>query len=101
MLSIRTVDPVGDPPLLLAVLQGHVGVVETLLAASADANASNERETSLGSAIARGQTELVRILLAAGANPNTHMPKGMTGFMRACDGNDAAVVQLLLEPKPN
>jgi ankyrin repeat protein len=57
-------------PLEAAVVEGHLGVVEALLARSADVNQKVEEGfTPLMTAAATGHLELVRTLLEAGAKP--------------------------------
>ena len=56
-------------PLMLASMLGQTEAVRCLTAGS-DANARNKEDaTVLGFAIANGYTEIVRVLLEAGADP--------------------------------
>jgi ankyrin repeat protein len=60
-------------PLLLAVFSNNVSVVKLLLSNGADPNgASGKGETPLGSAAAKGEEMICRLLLARGARPDVH-----------------------------
>lgn len=61
------------PPLTIAALHGHVGVVEILLSQKGtylDSQDENGR-TALWMAASEGHEEVLRLLLAAGADPST------------------------------
>jgi ankyrin repeat protein/outer membrane protein assembly factor BamB len=61
--SVNAPDSRGNPPLLLATMQGRLAFVETLIAAGADVNLRNARgQTSLDVAIRRGRTEIAELL---------------------------------------
>ncbi|CAK1358916.1 unnamed protein product [Cercospora beticola] len=68
-----------DMPLITASAEGSETLVQALIEGGADVNAHMSwRRNALEQAIAHGREEVVRILLAAGANPNE----------RAIDWND-------------
>lgn len=60
----------GDTLLILAAYHRHAGTVAALLERGADTERVNDRgQTALGAAVFRSATEIVRDLLAAGADP--------------------------------
>ncbi len=87
----------GNSPLHRAALQGDVASVESLLAAGADANATNAAgATALH--YATGSPRMVRALLAAGARANTVSAMGVTPLATAATRDGASeAVGLLLE----
>ncbi len=67
-----------------AVVENHVDVVRTLLAAGADARArSKNRFTPLLFAAQQGNIEIARLLIAAGADVNEAAPDGIAGDTNA------------------
>ena len=66
----------GNSALLVAAMSGHGQVGELLLDREADPNASGGGYTALHAAVLRSDPELVRALLAKGANPNVRLTKG-------------------------
>jgi len=88
----------GQTALMWAVSQRHVDVVEVLVRHRADVNlASTGGSTPLMFA-AQGVLPAVRILLAAGANPNaTHADTGQTALIIASTMGNTAIVEALLE----
>src|SRR5882724_3647644 len=74
-----------DSPLLLAIKKGDKTEVRRLLLAGADVGAWScpEGRRALSESIVRGQTQIVRQLLEAGANPNLPDPTGVTPIMFA------------------
>ena len=74
----------GQTALMRAVVENHVDVVRTLLAAGADARArSKNRFTPLLFAAQQGNIEIARLLLAAGADVNEAAPDGIAGDTNA------------------
>lgn len=80
----------GVTALMEASLEGHVAVVEILLAhgARVDARSHNDRSTALMHASRAGldsSPEIVRMLLAAGADVNARGPNGWTALIITAD----------------
>jgi ankyrin repeat protein len=63
---------IGQPPLCIAVVAGHLNIVKILLEARANINAATKHdcETALHLAIKKGQTDFVDVLLAHGPDLN-------------------------------
>ncbi|KAM3467272.1 hypothetical protein NHJ6243_000303 [Beauveria neobassiana] len=83
------------------VLDGHLEVVERLLIAKADADASgleNEGLTALQVASKRGHLQVVDFLLGAGADVNADAAplEGLTALQAASSGGHVTVVERLL-----
>lgn len=96
----------GATPLYAASVAGHADVVRALIEANARLEELTEfhpalqlsRGTALGGAAQQGQTEIVRILLAAGVDPNRRLDPGCnTPLMRAARAGKAETVRVLLE----
>jgi hypothetical protein len=82
---------VPEEPLLAAVLKEDIDEVKGLLARGADVNVvdGNLNETALSQAVLRGNRELVKILLDAGAEVNEKNSSGLTALMYV--GSDTSV----------
>lgn len=63
-------DGTGQPPLCIAVANGHVGIIKILLEAGADIKAVNQNsgETALHIAIKHGRSDLIDFILPYGPN---------------------------------
>ncbi len=107
-------------PLFLAAGKGHTGIVKILLKAGANVNAKDKYnltplplaaldhvrtgswlgwpggETPLHQAADRGHTEVVKILLKAGAKVNAKENRGNTPLHSAVSGGHAETVKILL-----
>ena len=84
-------------PLWYAAQNGHVELVDKLLAAGADANAGTNRGTALLAAAGGGHLEVVDKLLAAGADVNADgNADGWTALQVAAGGGHLEVVGKLL-----
>jgi ankyrin repeat protein len=60
---------------MLAAYHGHAELVRALLERGADANQANDRgQTPLAGAVFKGADEVVRALVAAGADPAAGSP---------------------------
>jgi ankyrin repeat protein len=66
-----TTGPSGNAPLCLAAVQGHPGIVNSLLKHGAAIEETRNGITPLLWAIEKGNTEIARILLEAGADKET------------------------------
>jgi uncharacterized protein len=91
-----------QPTLLMGVVMAkRVAIVKALLEAGADVNATYEQFfifDALGFAVDDGSTEIVRLLLAAGADPNRHNDSpGLAPIRKACEKGDADLVRILLD----
>ncbi|KAL4658798.1 KN motif and ankyrin repeat domain-containing protein 3 isoform X1 [Arapaima gigas] len=62
-----------------------------------NAKASQAGQTALMLAVSHGRQEMVRMLLACGANVNVQDDEGSTALMCACEHGRAEIVSLLLE----
>lgn len=84
-------------PLMLAALEGHMGVVRFLVDEGADVNARDaDGETALYMAAGWGHEEVVAYLLSRGADARTSNRYGCTALHEAsCEGH-LCVVRLLL-----
>lgn len=81
------------------VRSGHNDILMMLLENGADPNAvSGDRgNTPVMDAASTGQTELVRLLLAAGADPDVRSKSGQTGLMMAVGEGYAQISSLFIE----
>jgi ankyrin repeat protein len=88
----------GLTPLLMAAESGDAALLDLLLKAGAEVNATNDSgTTTLMIAAASGSAEAVRTLLAHGADINAREKTyGQTALFFAADRNRADVVRLLL-----
>lgn len=85
--------------LLIAADRNHPAVVKTLLKHKAQVNKADKFQlTPLMAAAAKGNLEIVQLLLTGGANARAKDEEGKTALAYAKEGNHAAVVALL-EPK--
>jgi len=90
-------------PLMLAAGAGQEAAVRALLDAAADIHLADETNeprqsgnTALSYACREGQTEVARLLLDAGCNPNHRLSYGHTIFDEACDEGPLELIRLLL-----
>ncbi len=97
--SIRAESTADGPlPLVDAVERKQWSQVTTLLASSADVNATQpDGMTALHWAVLHGRPELVSELLAAGAAADPETEYGVTPLAIACQHGDGASVRHLLE----
>ena len=65
----------GDSLLMLAAYHGHPDTVRLILAHGGEANTANDRgQTPLAGAVFKGYTEVVQVLVDAGADPDAGTP---------------------------
>lgn len=89
----------GFAPLALAAFFGHRQTVEWLLEHGADVNAVSRNATgytALSGAVARGDAEIVRVLLARGANARHRYGPGYSLLHEAAAGGKIEILKLLL-----
>ena len=91
----------GDPVLLVAAARGVAPIVAALLEAGADPNAAAPgRFTALTAAIDFGDPEIVRMLLAAGANPKVTPADGRSAMKRVRGPYEEEIKALLRAGPP-
>jgi ankyrin repeat protein len=81
--------------LIQAARTGHVDRVKSLLSAKVDLNL--DRGDAIGSAAAAGHTEIVQILIQAGANVNLSDRSGFTPLASAAYAGYSSIVRLLID----
>jgi ankyrin repeat protein len=85
-------------PLHIAAGQGHMRMVELLLARGAEVDRRNpHQETALIAASASGRIEVVRLLLERGADPKLADKDGRTALHLARAAKSLEIAQMLLE----
>jgi uncharacterized protein len=105
--AIATQDPVainsfaadGFAPLALAAFFGQREAVHALLEQGADVNAVSKNATgytALSGAVARGDAEIVRLLLSHGANAGHRYGSGYSPLHEAAAGGKIEIAKLLL-----
>jgi len=98
--SVKAATRVGSiTPLFMACKNGSAAMIELLLKAGADANATDEHgTTALMTAAASGSAAAVKMLVEHGADVNAREgAHGQTALMFAASLNRAAAIQALLE----
>jgi ankyrin repeat protein len=89
----------GFAPLALASFFGHLEIVEWLLGRGAEVHAISKNATgytALSGAVARGDAEIVRVLLAHGANARHRYGSGYSPLHEAAAGGKLEIMKLLL-----
>jgi ankyrin repeat protein len=77
-LPVNLTNAAGDTLLILAAYHNHPDTVSMLLTRQADTGRVNDRgQSALGAATFRRSTEIVRALLAAGADPGVGDPSAV------------------------
>jgi ankyrin repeat protein len=100
--TVDATDGEGVTPLVLASYRGQTEVVKLLLQRGAAVNAQEKRSglSSLSHAVGRGDQELVRVLLAHGADPLLKSADGRTPLGRAEANGASEIVALLKKASP-
>jgi len=97
-------EPAGGQPALLAAVAGDddPGGAQLLLRHKARVDARGlDQRTALMQACAAGNTDVVSVLLDAGADRNAHDAQGLTPLLEAARNGHTAVVARLALAKPN
>jgi ankyrin repeat protein len=94
------IDSSAQPLLMVAVVNGHLAVAETLLKGGAVVDATDrDGYTSLLRAAERGDVDMVDLLLKRNARPSAQTRQGVTAMMVAARLGQAEIVRLLLAKK--
>jgi ankyrin repeat protein len=103
--DVNATDGGGRTALHTASVAGFLSVAEVLLRRHDDVNARdserNGRNTPLHLAAARGNNEIVRLLLANGAELDARKEKGITPLMEAIFAHHEKTASILLDAKAN
>ncbi len=97
---VNAPNPEGFTPLGLAAFFGHPEAVHILLEHGAAVNESDKSRfanTALDAAVAADHIEVVRVLLAAGANVNVRSAGAATPLHKAAMNGNAEIAALLLD----
>lgn len=98
--AINSYSADGFTPLALAAFFGHREAAQWLLANGADVNAVAKNPTgytALTGAVARGDAEIVRLLLSHGANAAHRYGGGSSALHEAAAGGKLEIAKLLLD----
>jgi len=90
-------DEDGFPYLIYAVFSGSYDVLETFLENDAEVNLTFDTRSALSVASMFGETEMVRLLLEHGADPNLQDRMGTTALMFAAEEGEEKIVNMLLK----
>jgi uncharacterized protein len=74
--DVNDTAPIGTSALVVAAHSGHGALAAFLLEKGADANTAGAGYTALHAAIVRGDLDLIKLLLARGADPKARFTKG-------------------------
>jgi hypothetical protein len=90
-------DPQGVPPLFWAGFYGQKATIELLVARGADPKSTCQFGTALHGAVSGARPEVVRLLVAAGLDPNAGGPAGRPPLVLAAQRGSPALVEALLD----
>lgn len=97
-MSIEQPDGYGRTPLVLAAMEGHLGILELLLSKGASVKVlDREGQSALSWSCIKGQLQAANCLLGHGADINHSDHNGKTPLDLAALQGDPGVVQILLE----
>jgi len=99
--KLNTRNQFGESALMLAALNGHAQIVNTLLDLGADIGANHQGWTPMMYAAFSGHNEIVEKLLRAGSIVNAATSNGTTSLMLASKGGHVEVVKVLLKYHAN
>jgi len=91
----RLRNPLGETPLMMAAVQGHLGIVQALFKAGGDVS-SGQGWSALHYAAWRGHADVCKFLLENGADIDARGPNGITPVMMAVRSGDLETVKWLV-----
>ena len=88
----------GLTPLMTAARTGNVAIVKALVTGGGDANAETKetKSTALMWAVSEAHRDVVRVLLAAGADPHVSTTNGFTPLLYAARNGDIETAKALI-----
>ena len=96
--NVKAANRYGVPPLAIAAVNGHGGIMKLLLDGGADPNAGlSPDETPIMTAARTGKVDALKVLIVHGAQLNTRDARGQSPLMWAAARNNAGAVRLLVE----
>jgi ankyrin repeat protein len=94
-VNLNAINAVGESPLMLSALKGHLALSEKLVKKGADVNKTGW--TPLHYAASNGQVEVIKLLLENHAYIDAESPNGSTPLMMASMYGNPQSVKLLLD----
>ncbi len=92
-----SLSPTGHSPLILAAYNGNKNAAAEILKFNPDVNFVSPDGTALMAAVVKGQMEIVKILLQAGADPNIADAGNITPLILASMFQNVELFRLLLQ----
>lgn len=93
-INVNQLNPAGESPLMYLALVGDLPRVKKLIAMGAEVDKTDW--TPLHYASIKGRADIVKLLLAKGAQPNEVAPTGDTPLLLAVQSDNIETVQLLI-----